>query len=124
MNKPRIAAAESAGGVTGIGADGFRFYICTNQKPPEMGGFFAGMNGDAPRPSDGETAGSVGADVIVCFYDTAVIKSAVWSGGADEDVGLGEVNFERRAPRIHVFALFVQLILATDEDNDVFSIFA
>src|SRR5882672_6383266 len=52
---------------------------------------------------------SVRPDEIVKLERGAFIKAAVWPGGADEDAGVGEINAQRVAPRIDVFALAVHL---------------
>ena len=83
---------------------------------------FFRINGLLLRPSVARQRALVRADVIVRFHDTAVIKSSVRPGGADEDARFGEIDFERRAPRINVFALLVQFTLTTHKDDNVFRI--
>src|SRR5438046_2730627 len=64
----------------------------------------------------------VRADEIVRIHDSAVIESAIGSGGANQHATIREIDAEGCSPGVHVFAFFVQFCLTTDQDDDILGI--
>src|SRR5437762_18946 len=62
------------------------------------------------------------AEEVVSFHDSAVIKSPVRSGRANQDGVVGKINAQRSFPRIHELAFLVQLGFAADDDDNILGI--
>lgn len=66
--------------------------------------------------------GSIGAIVVVCVRDSAVVKAAIGAGGAYQDAGIRKINAQGRAPGINKLTSIVHVIFLADNDDDVLGV--